>query len=57
MFVAAPALIYLGVHRGAKAPLNPGGSGAERTERLEAKEEKEQKQITGEPPAKAEGEA
>ena len=30
VFVAAPALIYLGVHRGAKAPTSPGGSDAER---------------------------
>ena len=31
IFIAAPALIFLGVHRGAKVSTAPGGAGAERT--------------------------
>ncbi len=55
VFIAAPALIYLGVHRGAKAPTSPGGSDAERTTARAPKEPTHDPGSAEEPPHQIEG--
>jgi len=54
IFIAAPALIFLGVHRGAKGA--PPGKYAN-AERIEAKEPEDKKQITDDSTADSKGEA